>query len=73
MSPTSKIAPNRMSPIKINIGIGDSSFDESFFSFILLLSHHQDIPQPFIFRGEKNSPRQYAHTPEDLAYPIHIS
>jgi len=35
MSPASKIPPNRMSVIKINIGIGDSSFDESFFSFIL--------------------------------------
>jgi hypothetical protein len=35
MNPASKIAPNRMSAIKINIGIGDSSFDESFFSFIL--------------------------------------
>src|SRR4030042_1883296 len=35
MSPASKIPPNRMSAIKINIGIGDSSFDLSFFSFIL--------------------------------------
>jgi len=35
MSPASKIPPHRMSAIKINIGIGDSSFDESFFSFIL--------------------------------------
>ena len=34
MNPASKIPPNRMSAIKINIGIGDSSFDESFFSFI---------------------------------------
>ena len=38
MSPASKIPPNRMSAIKINIGIGDSFFGESLFSFILLLS-----------------------------------
>jgi hypothetical protein len=46
MNPASKTPPNRMSPIKINIGIGDSSFGESFFSLILspLLSGHQDIP-----------------------------
>ena len=35
MSPASKIPPNRTSAIKINTGIGDSSFGESFFSFIL--------------------------------------
>ena len=35
MNPASKTPPNRMSAIKIRIGIGDSSFDESFFSFIL--------------------------------------
>jgi hypothetical protein len=35
MSPASKIPPNRMSAIKINKGIGDSSFDESFLSWIL--------------------------------------
>jgi len=35
MNPASKIPPIRMSAIKINIGIGDPSFDESFFSFIL--------------------------------------
>jgi len=38
MSPASKIPPNRMSVIKINIGIGDSSFDDSFFPFILSTS-----------------------------------
>jgi len=35
MNPASKIPPNRMSAIKINIGIGDSSFDGSSFSLIL--------------------------------------
>ncbi len=38
MSPASKTPPNRMSVIKINIGIGDSSFDESFSPFILSTS-----------------------------------
>jgi hypothetical protein len=38
MNPASKIPPNRMSAIRINIGIVDSSFDESFFSFIYLPS-----------------------------------
>jgi hypothetical protein len=28
-------------------------------SFIYLLSRHQDNPQPFIFRGEKNSHALY--------------
>ncbi len=35
MNPASKTPPNRMSVIKINIGIGDSFLGESFLSFIL--------------------------------------
>jgi hypothetical protein len=35
MNPASKTPPNKMSPIKTNIGIGDSSLDEPFFFFVL--------------------------------------